>query len=897
MQYSQTTKFEQLTMKELGSITYPQVFEQKTATHVVTAVLYGACAFMVFDHTTAENESKQAIEGNLHAVVKKIPTISIEGEASLKMTEEEKKLAENISVTFYGDFELEENPTTYKEALEVYKKLPTLMKQRQNKGVPLTVWLYPLTLLDEKAAKLVREISISLLCKAENLLEELGDVERRCNDLIKNQMTNDFPDLKDRLLKFQALEKNYMRSFQKALSRVLPAIRGGTEEVKALGDILDIHYTSPFTASNMNKWLDGVTTELNILSSYTSGLKDLTVVKSSGSLHSILFDPDVDVVVCLSFTSLRNEDSYLAVIQDFLNCEGFTVLGQPREREFPLQATQPWFTFPDISVSMRQNLSLFTSFSKANKNDKRVKFIIASISDPSNPGTSIQLYQKGILKDPKFQPVSKPPLPMVETYDEKVLLKLSKSLTGETVQFRVEYRMTPPPDSAADIDEWTVTDTSGAQTSLTLSELKPTDQYLVRYRAVSEVGVSEASDSVSISFPGKPDVGMSEASDSISVSFHEKPDGGMSEASNFHQKLNLKVGQSWNFFTSSLFNELRTKIMTSMGMSRWSLSTIKSEVTNVVNSPRIPYIDTIPGGLRAGMALYFQGVVFATGEVFSFNLVTGPKVDDDIVFHFNLRNNDLVVQNSRRNGMWENEEHTSGCPIPKGSAFDIFIVAKREGYEAYVNGKRYCLFKHRMPMEKVATLYICGDVIMNIVGIVENWSTSTFAKELNSGISRTKLSNIQFDVPHPVCNPSKPYSGSIPGGLRPGVALFFQGVVPSDCERFQIDLQTGPKDIALHFNPRMHSVVLNSCRNGRWELQVDIQGGPFVKGGAFDIIMVIKPEGYEVIVNGLLYCTFNHRMPVDKVTTVRILGDVFMNIFSIIEVDDINLKVTIPANI
>ncbi|KAB5513452.1 hypothetical protein PHYPO_G00249310 [Pangasianodon hypophthalmus] len=79
MQYSQTTKFEQLTMKELGSITYPQVFEQKTATHVVTAVLYGACAFMVFDHTTAENESKQAIEGNLHAVVKKIPTISIEG--------------------------------------------------------------------------------------------------------------------------------------------------------------------------------------------------------------------------------------------------------------------------------------------------------------------------------------------------------------------------------------------------------------------------------------------------------------------------------------------------------------------------------------------------------------------------------------------------------------------------------------------------------------------------------------------------------------------------------------------------------------------------------------------------------------------------------------------------
>ncbi|KAF4075282.1 hypothetical protein AMELA_G00232670, partial [Ameiurus melas] len=213
MQYSQTTKFEQLTMKELGNITYPQVFDQKTATHVVTAVLYGAQAFMVFDHVTAENENKQAVEGNLHAVVKKIPKISIEGDRSIKMNDEEKQLAENISVTFYGDFELEQNPTTYKESLEVYKKLPMQMKQQQNKGVPLKVWLYPLTLLDSKAANLVKEISTELVDKTEHLLEELGEEERRCNDLIKNQMTNDFPDLKDRFLKFQTLQKNYTRSF------------------------------------------------------------------------------------------------------------------------------------------------------------------------------------------------------------------------------------------------------------------------------------------------------------------------------------------------------------------------------------------------------------------------------------------------------------------------------------------------------------------------------------------------------------------------------------------------------------------------------------------------------------------------------------------------------------
>ncbi|KAI5629141.1 verrucotoxin subunit beta-like, partial [Silurus asotus] len=491
MQYSQTTCFEQLTMKELAHITYPQVFEQKTATHVVTAVLYGAHAFMVFDHTSAENENKQNVEGNLFSVVKKLPNMSIEGEASLQMTDGEKEVAENISVTFYGDFELEENPTTYKNAMDVYKKLPVLMKQQQNKGVPLTVWLFPLTLLDSNAAKLVREISMSLVRKTEKVLEEMGEVERRCNDLIKNQMADNFPDVKARLVKFQDVHIDYKIAFQKALVTVLPDIRGGTQEDKALGDILSIHNTSPFTADKMNQWLDYMMSELSILSSCV--LKDLKVVTSLGSLHSIILDPTVDVVVCLSFTSLKYEDSYLAATEDFLNHGGFTKPEQTKEKLFSLQDAQFWFNSPEISKRMRQNLSLFTAFSKANKNDK-VKFIIASISDSSYPGTSIRLYQEGSLTDSNFQPVSKPPKPVVETSDEKVTLNFSKSPTGE--RFRVEYRTTPPTDSATDVDAWKVTDTSDAQTSFTLNELTPGEQYWVRYRAVSDVGVSEASNSV-----------------------------------------------------------------------------------------------------------------------------------------------------------------------------------------------------------------------------------------------------------------------------------------------------------------------------------------------------------------------------------------------------------------
>ncbi|KAI5109588.1 verrucotoxin subunit beta-like [Silurus meridionalis] len=717
MQYSQMTRFEQLTMKELGHITYPQVFEQKTATHVVTAVLYGAHAFMVFDHTSAENENKQNVEEKLYAAVKKIPTISIEGEACLQMTEEEKKLAENVSVTFYGDFELEQNPTTYKAALSVYKKLPIMMNKQQNQGVPLTVWLFPLTRLDSNAAKLVREISMSLVRKTEKVLEEMGEVERRCNDLIKNQMTDNFPDVKARLVKFQDVHIGYKIAFQKALVTALPYIRGGTQEDKALGDILSIHNTSPFTADKMNQWLDYMMSELSILSSCV--LKELKVVTSLGLLNPIILDHTVDVVICLAFTSLKYEDSYLAATEDFLNHGGFTKPEQTKGKPFALQDAQFWFSSPEISKRMRQNLSLFTAFSKANKNDNKVKFIIASISDSSNPGISIRLYQEGSLTDPNFQPVSKPPKPVLETSDEKVTLKFSKSPTGETVRFRVEYRMTPPTDSATDVDTWKVTDTSDAQTSFTLTELTPGEQYWVRYRAVSDVGVSEASDSVHFTFRGQLTIVMK--------------------------------GQSWNLFMPSHLNELRTEIMTSMGMSRWSLSTIKSEITNVVGSPDTPYKYAIPGGLRPGMAFYVQGVV--SGQTFMMDFLTNEKTCDDITFHLRHELNALTCCNSFRNGEWDKEEHTSEYKLSEGSAFDIFIVIKTEGFE--------------------------------------NWTTSTFNNELNSGISRTKLSDIQSDVPHPVSSP--------------------------------------------------------------------------------------------VIVNGLKYCTFNHRIPVEKVTTLGIFGDVFMNKFSIIK--------------
>ncbi|KAL6481777.1 hypothetical protein MHYP_G00098570 [Metynnis hypsauchen] len=63
-------------------------------------------------------------------------------------------------------------------------------------------------------------------------------------------------------------------------------------------------------------------------------------------------------------------------------------------------------------------------------------------------------------------------------------------------------------------------------------------------------------------------------------------------------------------------------------------------------------------------------------------------------------------------------------------------------------------------------------------------------------------------------------------------------------------------DMVFHLNPRVGTpcVVHDSFRNGQWEHPESTPGGPLVKGGAFDLFMVVKPEGYEVIVNGYIFC-------------------------------------------
>ncbi|XP_067865198.1 stonustoxin subunit alpha-like [Heterodontus francisci] len=509
LQYRTTTRFKQLTMNHLGrqNVTYPYVFDQGTATHVVTAVLYGAQAFFVFDQEVSSAESLWDIQGNLGEMIKIIPKVAIEGEASLKMTDEENTNTQKFSCTFYGDFSLENNPTIFQDAIKIYRNIPKLLGADGEHAVPMRVWLYPLNKLDSKAAQLVRDISIGLVNHSQSVLEQLNETVMRCNDLMGDSITIQFPEIGDRIVKFREMCLEYKLVFQKTLASVLPSIRGGGKEEGSLVDILKNKEQSPFKHQSLIKWLDDKEREMNVVRSYLMRLKDIHSVKSRSELDREVLDPETDYVVCFTFTSLHQEDFYLSEAASYLQSHTAEKMQipNPANRVSAEYHNQQWFNSVSGSQKMRECSRLFLDFATANRARRKTKFIVASVQDDSNVGASIYLYERGFVVTQCFKPPSQPERPVVSgTTHDSVTLQLQPPRygAGEIVGYKVE-------DRATQQEEWTTVDTSHQSDSFTIPGLQTHQEYQFQYRAEIKAGVSMASESYSVttlptSPPGKP---------------------------------------------------------------------------------------------------------------------------------------------------------------------------------------------------------------------------------------------------------------------------------------------------------------------------------------------------------------------------------------------------------
>ncbi|XP_075772995.1 uncharacterized protein LOC142825157 [Pelodiscus sinensis] len=493
--YSITTSYEELTMSHLGSynISYPDVFDQGTATHVVTAVLYGAQAFFVFEQEVSSSESVREVEWEMKQIVEKIPkTLGVAEESAVEIKNKNLEIKENFHCKFYGDFALENNPVTYRDAMEVCSTLPKLLGISGEKSVPVRVWLYPLSKLDPRAAQLVREISSVLVDDAQSALEHLTECEIWCNDMVKDRAATAFPEIGRKIQQFRDLCKQHRQSFQKELARTLPLIRGGDAEEGALMEILTSKEQSPFGARRLNEFLDKKQEELDFVSSYLAELEGVEVVSSRSELQRIVLSSKHDFVVSLMLTSLHDEEPYFSELNLWLRRHFVKKIHDPAPAgpagEMPNSAK--WFEDDEIRRKARRAVKSFSDFAQVNKSNGKTRFILASVPDEANPGASIYLYGDGELISTDFQPPSMPlPLLIGGVRHDRVQLTLKPAAYGraEICGYRAEYRLVGQ-------ENWVAVNVSNTQETLTVTGLRPNTQYQFRYAAVSKPGLSESSD-------------------------------------------------------------------------------------------------------------------------------------------------------------------------------------------------------------------------------------------------------------------------------------------------------------------------------------------------------------------------------------------------------------------
>ncbi|XP_034744389.1 uncharacterized protein LOC117954585 isoform X2 [Etheostoma cragini] len=492
LKYKATTKVKELSMDHLGrgNVKHPYVFDQGLATHVVTAILYGAQAFFVFDRDVSEKESHQDIQGKLKMMIKKIPSVDIGGKGSLKMEDKEKENAEKFSCRFFGDFSLEKNPVSFQDAVDVYQSLPKLLGDKGENAVPMKVWLLPLTSLDPSAAKLVRQISTRLVQELQSVLEDLSELEMKYSDALRSTAAQQFPQIGKKLKTFKGMCSEFKLEFQRTLAKKLPSIRGGGEMETVLAEILKKRHYSPFNSQNLNEWMDCKEREVDTLMSFTKMMTNAKIIPSQNHLYKEVLS--AEHAVCFVFTSLGSAEPYLSALSNYLK----QIPEDPQDAHTQDVEKEQWYASKEVAEKMRQEAKLFSDFAESNKENRNVKFLAVGSTSETQKGSSILLYKGGFSVNENFEPPSKPETVTVSDISHSgVTLKISQPRFGaqNIVSYSVEYCVSREVG-------WKQKTASKAQKEVTVSDLSPNTEYMFRCRAVTSAGVGPANE---VSFPIK----------------------------------------------------------------------------------------------------------------------------------------------------------------------------------------------------------------------------------------------------------------------------------------------------------------------------------------------------------------------------------------------------------
>lgn len=142
---------------------------------------------------------------------------------------------------------------------------------------------------------------------------------------------------------------------------------------------------------------------------------------------------------------------------------------------------------------------------------------------------------------------------------------------------------------------------------------------------------------------------------------------------------------------------------------------------NALDKKAVPYLGLIPNGLRPSQMIRIRGVINQhVMDHIVINIQTGAATNptDDCNLHLSVRLNEgVIVRNDRQRGAWGVEERHGGCPLARGQTFEVLILAEAQGFKVALNGRHFCEFGHRMPLDRAKFVFIKGELTVQSISV------------------------------------------------------------------------------------------------------------------------------------------------------------------------------------
>jgi len=286
---------------------FTKVLDNQIATHVVTAVTWGANCVATFEQKFNTFAEREQIAGHLQGFMRLGPTTA-SGSIDLNLDQAIKERTESTSVTLRGDvvpFGNSTLPTTPVEALAFMKSLH--LHGLSGGGVPMELTLMPITWLDSRAARLKRAITSEMVDRAVAISDELDESETLINDLLSIEVDG-FLNFRWEVESWLSDMRSWRGTYINDMKGAILVHRNSSSDTNALSAVLAAYEASPYTLLQVRKGFEMRQDTIMNLKAMVKPLQNegrITVAESFSDYQAPTLDGTYDRVYALVLVGMN----------------------------------------------------------------------------------------------------------------------------------------------------------------------------------------------------------------------------------------------------------------------------------------------------------------------------------------------------------------------------------------------------------------------------------------------------------------------------------------------------------------------------------------------------------------------------------------------------------------